>query len=168
MIKGLFAAASLAFALLIGSPAAAGPVRFPATGDPAFVVTEPAGWTHQIVSDDSLAFLAPDSTAKLMISIRQGSGKSLDVQIDEALAQAQFSPARNKAFTAISGHLGYEVDTEGTNPLGVRMKVHSVFVTLGGGRVAMATTYVAELVDPARQAEVQAMLAGLTLTSSSP
>ncbi len=57
---------AVAFALL---PARAEVVRFPETGGPAFVITSPAGWTHEPDGDGNMLIVAGNKTASYALPI---------------------------------------------------------------------------------------------------
>ena len=69
MRTGLFAAAALAFALLIAAPATAETLRFPASGGPAFVAALPDGWGHEATGDSTMLLLPADHSGRVSVKL---------------------------------------------------------------------------------------------------
>ncbi len=157
------------FALVLGAAVAmsisakAETFRFPETGDPAFVIVSPDGWTHKPDGDGNMLILAGDSSASLALTIGAFSG-TLDELAAGAMKTAGANPPQNMGPTAMSGYRGYMYDTDMTNSHGVHINVHMVCLKLDESHIASATLLTITDATGGQYAAARGVLDDMTLT----
>lgn len=131
--------------LLLGSvPVHAGTVRLPKTGDPAFTVDVPTGWSYDYDQYDNLQFSATDHSTALQLSMITDA--SVATTTLEAVATEIFKSAGSGTYTStgsdnIVGRTGKAfygaLVVNGTN---LRMKV--ILAKLDNGHIACLSTLI--------------------------
>ena len=165
MNRLLFAA--LAFAFASASPAWAETLRFPKTG-PAFVINQPAGWSHSDQGDGTLVMASPDGAILMTFAIADNAaGRTIDEEASYTASKAGAGRPEKKAAKVISGHFGHEYDAIIPDSARGRVRLHYFFVAMNDGRYAGAMTMMPETVDAGRRAEAEAIYDGVTITGDS-
>jgi hypothetical protein len=136
MGKDLWVAVGLALSCLCISAAKAETLRFPATGDPAFVVDLPDGWTHQLDANGNMLALAADKFAGMSLSIENYSGRLDDLASGIQAGGAQL---HNTGAAKVSGYRGFTYDSAGVSPNGAPAHIHMILVKLDDTHAAAAT-----------------------------
>lgn len=165
------AIAILSATMAAAAPARAENLRLPETGDPAFVVTTPDGWTHAINHDGALIVFNDAHTAS--INFRIGT---LDGSLDELAAQAASTPdgmppASKGTADIANGYQGTVYESKFTTSGGVKTDLHMILVQLDGGgffasgHYAAAILLTAEGIKDDQLAAARAVLAAARLTT---
>ena len=134
----LLVAAACGAALFLSASARAEIVRFPETGNPAFLITTPDDWTHQPDGDGNLLLIAGNKTASYALTVGAYDG-TLDDLATGAMKAAGAEPPQQMGPTQISGYRGYAYDSSMVNPRGVHVNVHFVAVKTDAAHMASIT-----------------------------
>ena len=156
-----------AAALLAAGSAHAESVRFPETGDPAFVIQTPDGWTHKPDGDGNMLLIAGDKTASYALTIGSYSG-TLDALAAGAMKVAGANPPQQMGPTQISGFRGYMYDSDMTNAGGVHINVHLVVVKLDTAHMASITRLTIDGITAQGYTDANSVLANATITAVPP
>ena len=154
-------------ATLLTTAAHAETVRLPETGDPAFTVALPDGWTHEAINSASLKAFSANHAALLNLNIVKFSG-TLEELAAGAMKSPDGMPPQNTGPVDISGYGGSSFDGTLVSADGVHAKVHLVAVKLDDGHVAVATLLTADNLDAAQADAAMAVLKSATLTHPAP
>ncbi len=157
------AAAVLAAMLLCALSARAETVRFPETGDPAFVITTPDDWTHRPDGSGNLLLIAGNKSASYALTVGPYKG-TLDDLANGAMKTAGANPPQQMGPTKISGYRGYIYDTDLTNPSGVHVNVHMVAVKTGKSGMASITELTIDGIGADDYAAAQSVLTNTQIT----
>ncbi len=133
IFQKLVTACVLGVALLSAGAVQATPARTPETGDPAFVVDVPEGWTVIREEDGNMKVKAPDSSAVLLLNLSAVS--DLANTTDEAIGR-QILTASNARTTptvepaSIGGIRGHALTSTIVNDSGtvVTLRVVVIFI----------------------------------------
>ena len=150
--------------LLLAASASAESVRFPETGDPAFVIETPDGWTHKPDGDGNMLLVAGDTSASYSLTLSTYSD-SLDALADAAMKVAGGEPPQKMGPTKVSGFRGYAYDSELANQAGVKINTHLVIVKLDASHVASMTRLTIENISPEDFAAADSIFAHTTITA---
>jgi hypothetical protein len=160
----LFFTAAFAASALVTASAQAEALRFPESGDPAFVVTTPDGWEHATNSDGNLVVFNPPHTASLTFAITETDG-TLDAVAAGAITAPDGPPPQNKGALDVSGYHGFSYDAKMMTGGGVHANVHFVLVRLDDDHVASETLLTADGIKDGEFAAATAVLGGVTITA---
>jgi hypothetical protein len=160
----LFFTAAFAASVSFTAPATAESLRFPETGDPAFVVATPDGWEHATDGDGNLVVFNPPHTASLTFSITE-TDDTLDAVAAGAITAPDGPPPQNKGALDVSGYHGFNYDAKMMTSGGVHANVHLVLVRLDDEHIAGETLLTADGIKDGDSAAAQAVLAAVTITA---
>lgn len=147
-------------------------LRLPETGNPAFVVTTPEGWTHTVNSAGNLIVFNEPHTASINFKIGELDG-SLDELAVKAASTPDGMPPANRGAADIGAFHGTAYDSKLVTASGVKTDLHMILVKLDdggfldGGHFAAAILLTAEGIKDDQRAAARAVLAGVTLTTLS-
>jgi hypothetical protein len=150
--------------LLFAGAAAAETVRFPETGDPAFVIQTPDGWTHMPDGNGNMLLVAGDKSASYALTIGTYSG-TLDDLAADSMKVAGANPPQQMGPTAISGFRGNMYDSDMSNDKGTHINVHLVIVKLDASRMASITRLTIDGISADDYAAANSVLANTAITA---
>jgi hypothetical protein len=155
----------------LAAPAHAENLRLPETGDPAFVVTTPDGWTHTINSKGALIVFNEAHTASINFAIGDLDG-SLDELAAKAASTPEGMPPANKGTADVAnGYQGTVYESKFVTSDGIKTDLHMILVKFDDGgffdsaHFAAAILLTAEGLKDDQLAAARAVLAAARLTT---
>jgi hypothetical protein len=153
--------------LLLASPASAESVRFPETGDPAFVIQTPDSWTSKPDGAGNMLLVAGDKSASYALTIGSYSGTLDDLAVG-AMKVAGASAPQLMGPVTISGFHGYMYDSDMKNDAGTHINVHLVVVKLDATHRASVTRLTIDGISSEDYADANSVLTNTTITAAPP
>jgi hypothetical protein len=166
MLRTLAVCVALALSLAF-TEARAAVYRVPSTGDPAFVVDAPAGWTGAFDRYGNLQFVAPDRSGVVQFTMFGPDPGVATAPLDEIAAES-FKAAGAPPYSR--SEPGSIVGRPGTTYVGIlpekdfNLDMRVTIVKLGSTHVAAITTLKSPTIRPYQVAAMNALLARVTLT----
>jgi len=140
-------------------------LRYPETGDPAFIVTTPGGWTHTINANGNLIVFNEPHTASINFKIGD-----LDGSLEELAAKAASTPDGMPPSTKGpgdfgAGYQGTVYESKLTTSAGVKTDLRMILVKLDDRHFAAGVLLTAEGIKDDQLAAAATVLAGARLTT---
>ncbi|MBL6937804.1 MAG: hypothetical protein ISS15_17055 [Alphaproteobacteria bacterium] len=146
-------------------------LRYPETGDPAFVITTPDGWTHTVNANGNLIVFNEPHTASINFKIGELDG-SLDELAAKAASTPDGMPPANRGTADIAGgYKGTVYESKFVTPGGVKTDLRMILVRLDegdffeSGHFAAAVLLTAEGINDDQRDAARAVLANARLTA---
>lgn len=127
MPKAIFTAATLIAAITASHPAMADNVRYPASGNPALIITVPKGWTHKPLASgnqpQTFLLTSPHHVEVAAVVLPNLATPEAFAQQISAFSHLQM---RNPGPTKFLGSPGYMFDASFTNMTGEVINMHVI------------------------------------------
>jgi hypothetical protein len=162
----IFLLLTVAFVMLGPASGTAEDVRLPKTGDPAFAVDVPDGWTTLYDEHGNLRIIATDRTCFIQLSMITGADVKLPMRevAVEIIKSAGASPFSATEPGAIARQHGTVYMTTLTNPAGLRLDFKLVLAKFDAAHIGSLAVLKAPNLSAARIAALDELIGRIRLT----
>lgn len=143
-------------------------LRYPETGDPAFVIVTPDGWTHTVNSAGNLIVFNEAHTASINFKIGELAGSLDELAAKSASTPDGMPPANKGPGDFGSGYPGTVYQSKLVTSAGVKTDLRMILVKLDDRHFAAGVLLTAEGIKDDQLAAASTVLAGARLTTPPP